>query len=84
MDKDVVSCYAENAERFLAPVQLHPFLGEGHMESSPIGVIFCVEPRNFPYYGLARVVASSHAPMLSQPQAVADLVIRAARDGAAR
>jgi pimeloyl-ACP methyl ester carboxylesterase len=29
-------------------------------------------------------VASSHVPMLSQPQAVADLVIRAARDGAAR
>jgi succinate-semialdehyde dehydrogenase/glutarate-semialdehyde dehydrogenase len=25
------------------------------MESSPIGVIFCVEPWNFPYYQLARV-----------------------------
>jgi succinate-semialdehyde dehydrogenase / glutarate-semialdehyde dehydrogenase len=24
------------------------------MESSPIGVIFCVEPWNFPYYQLAR------------------------------
>jgi len=52
---DILSYYAKNAERFLAPVKLHPSLGEGHMESSPIGVIFCVEPWNFPYYQLARV-----------------------------
>jgi succinate-semialdehyde dehydrogenase/glutarate-semialdehyde dehydrogenase len=36
-------------------VKLHPERGEAHMESSPIGVIFCVEPWNFPYYQLARV-----------------------------
>jgi succinate-semialdehyde dehydrogenase/glutarate-semialdehyde dehydrogenase len=47
--------YAQNAERFLADVPLHPSQGEGHMESSPIGVVFCVEPWNFPYYQLARV-----------------------------
>ena len=47
--------YAKNAERFLAPEKLHPAVGEAHMESSPIGVIFCVEPWNFPYYQLARV-----------------------------
>jgi len=52
---NILSYYARNAERFLAPVELHPSLGEGHMESSPIGVIFCVEPWNFPYYQLARV-----------------------------
>ena len=52
---NILAYYAKNAERFLAPVQLHPSLGEGHMESSPIGVIFCVEPWNFPYYQLARV-----------------------------
>jgi succinate-semialdehyde dehydrogenase/glutarate-semialdehyde dehydrogenase len=51
----ILSYYAENAERFLADVKLHPAQGEGHMESSPIGVIFCVEPWNFPYYQLARV-----------------------------
>ena len=51
----ILSYYAENAERFLAPVTLHPAVGEAHMESSPIGVIFCVEPWNFPYYQLARV-----------------------------
>ncbi len=52
---DILAYYAKNAERFLAPVKLHPAIGEAHMESSPIGVIFCVEPWNFPYYQLARV-----------------------------
>ena len=51
----ILAYYAENAERFLAPVNLHPTEGEAHMESSPIGVVFGVEPWNFPYYQLARV-----------------------------
>jgi succinate-semialdehyde dehydrogenase/glutarate-semialdehyde dehydrogenase len=51
----ILAYYAKNAERFLAPVKLNPVRGEAHMESSPIGVIFCVEPWNFPYYQLARV-----------------------------
>jgi len=52
---NILAYYAKNAERFLSNVELHPTLGEGHMESSPIGVIFGVEPWNFPYYQLARV-----------------------------
>jgi succinate-semialdehyde dehydrogenase/glutarate-semialdehyde dehydrogenase len=52
---NILAYYAKNAERFLADVELHPALGEGHMESSPIGVIFGVQPWNFPYYQLARV-----------------------------
>jgi succinate-semialdehyde dehydrogenase/glutarate-semialdehyde dehydrogenase len=51
----ILDYYAKNGERFLAPVKLNPTRGEAHMESSPIGVIFCVEPWNFPYYQLARV-----------------------------
>ena len=51
----ILAYYAKNAERFLANVELHPSLGDGHMESSPLGVVFCVEPWNFPYYQLARV-----------------------------
>jgi len=51
----ILDYYARNAERFLAPETLHPAVGEAHMESSPIGVIFGVEPWNFPYYQLARV-----------------------------
>jgi succinate-semialdehyde dehydrogenase / glutarate-semialdehyde dehydrogenase len=52
---NILAYYAKNAERFLAPTKLHPSVGEAHMESSPIGVIFGVEPWNFPYYQLARV-----------------------------
>ncbi len=52
---NILAYYAKNAEKFLAPVKLHPTIGEAHMESSPIGVIFGVEPWNFPYYQLARV-----------------------------
>ncbi len=47
--------YATNAERFLAPVKLHPTLGEAYMESNPLGIVFGIEPWNFPYYQLARV-----------------------------
>ncbi len=52
---DILAYYAEHAEAFLAPIKLHPEVGEAHMESSPIGVLFCVQPWNFPYYQLARV-----------------------------
>jgi succinate-semialdehyde dehydrogenase/glutarate-semialdehyde dehydrogenase len=51
----ILAYYAKNAEKFLAPVKLNPTHGEAHMESSPLGVIFCVEPWNFPYYQLARI-----------------------------
>ena len=52
---DILAYYAKHAESFLAPARLHPKVGKAHMESSPIGVLFCVEPWNFPYYQLARV-----------------------------
>ena len=55
---DILAYYAQHAESFLAPVKLHPKLGEAHMESSPLGVLFCVEPWNFPYYQLARVAGA--------------------------
>ena len=51
----ILAYYAKNAERFLASVKLNPTVGEAHMESSPLGVIFGVEPWNFPYYQLARI-----------------------------
>ena len=52
---DILAYYAEHATTFLAPTKLNPKVGEAHMESSPLGVLFCVEPWNFPYYQLARV-----------------------------
>jgi succinate-semialdehyde dehydrogenase/glutarate-semialdehyde dehydrogenase len=52
---DILAYYAQHAEAFLAPTPLHPQDGAAHMESSPLGVLFCVEPWNFPYYQLARI-----------------------------
>jgi len=55
---DILAYYAQHAEAFLAPTKLHPKTGEAHMESSPLGMLFCVEPWNFPYYQLARVAGA--------------------------
>ena len=52
---NILDYYAQNAEGFLAPAKLQPTHGEAHIECSPIGVVFCIEPWNFPFYQLARV-----------------------------
>ena len=55
---DILAYYAKHGAEFLAPTPLNPKAGEAHMESSPLGVLFCVEPWNFPYYQLARVAGA--------------------------
>jgi succinate-semialdehyde dehydrogenase / glutarate-semialdehyde dehydrogenase len=55
---DILAYYAQHAQNFLGPVKLHPKVGAAHMESSPLGVLFCIEPWNFPYYQLARVAGA--------------------------
>jgi len=57
LSADIIDYYARNAERFLAPDRLNPSSGEAEVESSPFGVLFGVEPWNFPYYQLARFAA---------------------------
>src|SRR3984893_550361 len=57
LSADIIDYYAKNAERFLAPERLKPNSGEAKVESSPFGVLFGVEPWNFPYYQLARFAA---------------------------
>lgn len=58
LSADILDYYADNAERFLAPVPLKEAENK-HMRpmivSDPIGVLLAVEPWNFPYYQLARV-----------------------------
>jgi succinate-semialdehyde dehydrogenase/glutarate-semialdehyde dehydrogenase len=55
LSADILDYYADHAETFLAPEKLKVTHGEAYIESRPLGVIFCVEPWNFPYYQLARV-----------------------------
>ena len=52
---DILAYYGKHGEADLAPTKLHPKAGEAHMENSPFGVLFCVEPWNFPFYQLARI-----------------------------
>src|SRR5690606_33985076 len=39
------------------PEPLEPLSGEAKIENAPFGVIFSVQPWNFPYYQLARIAA---------------------------
>ncbi len=57
LSADILDYYADNAETFLAPQHLEPGSGEAVVESSPFGVLFGVQPWNFPYYQLARFAA---------------------------
>ena len=53
----ILDYYAQNAEAFLAPEKLTVAKGEAMVESSPVGVLFGVEPWNYPYYQIARFAA---------------------------
>jgi succinate-semialdehyde dehydrogenase / glutarate-semialdehyde dehydrogenase len=76
LSADILDYYADNAEKFLAPKQLKVDEGEAIVGNAPLGVIFCVEPWNFPYYQLARVAGPNlmvgntlvvkHAPNVPQ------------------
>lgn len=53
----ILDYYADHAEQFLAPEKLSTPKGEAMVESSPIGVLFGVEPWNYPYYQIVRFAA---------------------------
>jgi len=57
LSADIIDYYAKNAEHFLAPQRLKPSSGEAEIVNTPIGVLFGVQPWNFPYYQLARFAA---------------------------
>ncbi len=53
----IIDYYADHAESFLAPESLKTAKGQAVVESSPLGVLFGVEPWNYPYYQIARFAA---------------------------
>jgi succinate-semialdehyde dehydrogenase/glutarate-semialdehyde dehydrogenase len=55
LSADILEYYADRSEGFLAPEKLDVDHGEASIETAPLGVLFCIEPWNFPYYQLARV-----------------------------
>ena len=76
LSAEILDYYADNAKKFLAPEKLKVKEGEAFVESEPLGVLFCIEPWNFPYYQLARVAGPNlmagntlivkHAPNVPQ------------------
>lgn len=77
LSANILSYYAENAETFLAPQDIPTKQGgRATVINQPMGIIYCVEPWNFPYYQLARVAAPNlmagnvvmvkHAPNVPQ------------------
>ena len=57
LSADIIEYYALHAEKFLQAEQLNPETGEAFVESCPFGVLFGVQPWNFPYSQLARFAA---------------------------
>ena len=52
--------YVENAETLLAPEKLpskDPAVTEAILVHEPLGIILAIEPWNFPYYQIARIIA---------------------------
>jgi succinate-semialdehyde dehydrogenase / glutarate-semialdehyde dehydrogenase len=76
LSADILEYFADCAQKFLAPETLPVKKGEAVIESAPLGVLFCIEPWNFPYYQLARVAGPNlmlgnttickHAPNVPQ------------------
>jgi len=60
LSAEILDYYAKNAEKLLAPQKLpvaDPAEGQALLVCEPLGVILAVEPWNFPYYQIARIIA---------------------------
>lgn len=52
--------YVQHAQRLLAPQPLpcaDPVVSEAWIDHEPLGIILAIEPWNFPYYQIARIIA---------------------------
>ncbi|MCH4024480.1 MAG: NAD-dependent succinate-semialdehyde dehydrogenase [Acetobacter sp.] len=60
LSAEIFEYYARNAEALLRPEKLpvaSPAEGEAMLVHQPQGIVFAVEPWNFPYYQIARIIA---------------------------
>lgn len=55
LSTDILDYYAEHAERFLQDHSIKVSPGEAYIKYCPIGVIFGIEPWNFPFYQVVRI-----------------------------
>ena len=54
---DIADYFADKAEEFLAPEKFETEAGDAYCVKQSIGIIFAVEPWNFPFYQVMRVFA---------------------------
>lgn len=60
LSAQIFEYYAKYAEKLLAPEKLpvlDPSEGDAVLVSEPLGVLLAIEPWNFPYYQIARIIA---------------------------
>lgn len=60
LSAEIFEYYAEHAERLLAAEALpvkNPEEGQAMLVHEPQGIVFAIEPWNFPYYQIARIIA---------------------------
>ncbi|ATA24138.1 succinate-semialdehyde dehydrogenase [Brenneria goodwinii] len=60
LSAQIFEYYAKNAESLLAPEKLpvaNPAEGDAVVYHEPLGVLLAIEPWNFPYYQIARIIA---------------------------
>ncbi|MGO6696323.1 NAD-dependent succinate-semialdehyde dehydrogenase [Rhizobium johnstonii] len=70
---EIARYYAENAGKFLAPEKVATTHGDAWLEYHPIGVVVAVEPWNFPFYQLVRVLGPNMAvgnPVLAKHSSI--------------
>ena len=61
LSASILEYYADHAEEFIAPRKIEVSTGTATVLTQSLGVIFCIEPWNFPYYQLARVAGPNLA-----------------------
>ncbi len=60
LSAQIIEYYVRNAEALLAPEELpvlDPAEGKAKVVHEPLGVLLAIEPWNFPYYQIARILA---------------------------
>ena len=57
LSAEIFDYYAEEGERLLAPQKLSTREGEGELIHQPIGVVYGIQPWNFPFYQPTRFAA---------------------------
>ena len=60
LSADILEYYVKHAEAQLAPQPLpceDPVVSEAQLVHEPLGIILAIEPWNFPYYQIARIMA---------------------------